>query len=352
MSAPDEGVPSLEQWRALYAQTARFKKITPWKWMWDSNLFGVKNPEDGETGYCCVLGAGKEVFGLAVYLGHEGLEGYWNGVNHPELAHEEGAGHIKRCLLLTFDDRGDLEGTDLEVIKNLGFEFKGVRAWPQFRSYRPGYCPWHLTAKETRFLTLVLDQANEIVLRFKANPSLFDSPKPHHYWVRVRQGGAEHGEWSDTWQKPVPITRVVQISKSFDSRRLETIAAMPQKQMAWEVDFFYTPAVVREKGRRPYFPMMLLFSDHESYFIFNGHFTEPGRYLVELHEQLLQAIEKAEILPEEILVKKEELQAYLKPLCERFGIGVSLVDDLPAIRDARGGMREFLAGGKGPKGRR
>lgn len=346
----DEGLSSLAEWKDLYTEAVRFKEIAPWNWMWDSNLFGVKNPEDGEIGYCCVLGAGGEVFGIAVYLGHEGLEGYWKGVNHPEIVYEEGAIHIKKCLLLTFEDRSDLEGTDLQVIKDLGLQFKGPRAWPEFRSYRPGYSPWYLTAKEACFLTLCLDQANKIVLRFKANPYLFDSPKPHHYFVRARQGGAEHGEWCDAWQKPVPIKRVVQITKNFDPRRLERISAMPQKQMTWEVDFFYTPAVVREKGKRPYFPMMLLFSDHKSYFIFNGHLTEPGRYLVALHEQLLETIEKATVLPEEILVQKEELHAYLQPLCERFGIGVSLVDELPAIRDARGGMREFLASGKGRRG--
>lgn len=344
--AADEAVPSLEQWKELYAQTDKFKKIAPWKWMWDSKLFGVKNPEGGETGYCCVLGAAGEVFGIAVYLGHEGLEGYWQGVNHPELVYKEGALHLKRCLLLTFEDRGVLEGQDLQVIKDLGLEYKGTNAWPQFRSYRPGYYPWHLTAKEVQFLTLVLEQANEIVLRFKANPSLFDSPKPDHYWVRVRQNWAKQIEWADTWQKPAPVTKIVQFNKSFDSKRLEKISDLPQKQMSWEIDFFYSPAVIRGKGTRPYFPMMIMFSDHESYFIFNAHLTEPGRYLVELHEQLLQAIEKAEVLPEEILVRKEELHAYLTPFCERFGINVSLVDELPAIQDARKGMREFLAGGK------
>jgi len=348
MSTPiEEALPSLAEWKELYAQAVRFKEIAPWNWMWDSNLFGVKNPEDGEIGYCCILGAAGEVFGISVYLGHEGLEGYWKAVNHPELIYDEGAIHLKKCLLLTFEDRADLEEPDLQVIKDLELKFKGSRAWPEFRSYRPGYYPWYLTSKEVRFLTLCLEQTNETVLRFKVDRQLFDLPEHGRYFVRVWEEKSGKREWKDTSLKPVPIKRIVQITKTFDGRRMENITALPQKQMAWEVDFFYSPAVVREKGKRPYFPMMLLFSDHDSYFIFNGHLTEPGRYLVELHEQLLQTIEKVKLLPEEILVQREELHAYLKPFCERFGIRVSLVEELPAVRDARSGMREFLVAGKG-----
>src|SRR3989338_1822045 len=99
----DENPPSLAEWKELYKQAVKFKEIAPWCWMWDSNLFGVKNPEDGETGYCCVLGAAGEVFGLVVYKGCEGLDGYWKTVHHPELVRRHDAIHLKKCLLLTFD---------------------------------------------------------------------------------------------------------------------------------------------------------------------------------------------------------------------------------------------------------
>lgn len=68
--------PSLEDWRELYMSALEFKELAPWDWMSDTDLFGVQNPEDGDTGYCCVLGGCGEFLGLAVYLGTEGLIAY------------------------------------------------------------------------------------------------------------------------------------------------------------------------------------------------------------------------------------------------------------------------------------
>jgi hypothetical protein len=68
--------PSFQDWQNLYGQAIDYWKIQPWQWVNDTDLFGVKNPEDGEIGYCCVVGALGEFRGLVFYLGTEGLESY------------------------------------------------------------------------------------------------------------------------------------------------------------------------------------------------------------------------------------------------------------------------------------
>ena len=58
---------SPQQWRELYNAAIELKKLKPWEWMWDSEIFGVQNPETGEVGYCCVMGRGGEHYAMAVY---------------------------------------------------------------------------------------------------------------------------------------------------------------------------------------------------------------------------------------------------------------------------------------------
>jgi hypothetical protein len=61
--------PSVEEWHALYRAAVDFQQIQPWRWVNDTDLFGVKNPEDGEIGYCCVVGALGEFLGLDAIKG-------------------------------------------------------------------------------------------------------------------------------------------------------------------------------------------------------------------------------------------------------------------------------------------
>ncbi|MFQ5950296.1 MAG: hypothetical protein ACE5J1_06390, partial [Nitrospiria bacterium] len=143
---------SNQEWSALYEAAIAFKKLRCWEWMVDSDLFGVQNPENGEIGYCCVMGALGEVLALNVYPGTEGLRSYWYMHEQSRLA-EEGVPvadpfllNSQKCLMTSFEDRKDLHKTDLNSIKKLGLKFHGRKAWPLFRSYRPGFVPWYLTS--------------------------------------------------------------------------------------------------------------------------------------------------------------------------------------------------------------
>lgn len=42
--------PSFQEWKNLYRTAIEFWQIQPWQWIDDTDLFGVKNPEDGEIG--------------------------------------------------------------------------------------------------------------------------------------------------------------------------------------------------------------------------------------------------------------------------------------------------------------
>jgi hypothetical protein len=149
--------PSLQEWHALYRAAIDFWQIQPWHWVDDTDLFGVKNPEDGEIGYCCVVGALGEFLGLVVYLGTEGLESYLK-IQASESP-EEDLLSMAKCLVASFEDRRLIQKADHEVIKRLGLKFRGTKSWPLFRSYNPGYYPWYLNQPQVGFLTHALRQA-------------------------------------------------------------------------------------------------------------------------------------------------------------------------------------------------
>ncbi len=330
-------IPTLEEWRELFDAANCFRQEAPWEWMSsDTDIFGVRNPADGEIGYCSVLGNAGEMFGLAVYSGTEGLNVLLDALNKPEPGSDDDIFFTNKGMVASFGDKSELEKADKEVIRNLGLEFKGRNAFPLFRSYQPGYLPWYLNKEEAVFLALCLRQANEVALRYQKEPSLFNNCVGENYLVRIQDKISADKEWKDAWLPPLPLKKILLMDRKLDKERLGGLMKTARRQnMLWEVDYFYSPAYVAEKGRRPYYPMTTLFVDSISFFILNAGVSAADKYRLELDELFLQTIAKAEIIPEEILVSKKEAAFLLGPTAEYLGIKISLVKKLKAADDVR-----------------
>lgn len=341
-----ETSPTKADWKALYQAALEFKEIEAWTWIYDSDVFGVQDPVSGEIGYCCIMGALGEMFALAVYLGSEGLESYMQVASEPPLASAEALETmlLQKCLMASFGSRKELTKEDRQIIKSLGLKFRGRTAWPLFRSYRPAYHPWYLTADEARFLTLALQQAREVCLRFQEDPALFDPPDEELWFVRVPEEMEEGLSWRDAWLEPAPLEEEELPTVPIDELRLARLnKATPLKKAIWEMDFFLSPTAVQDKrGERPYYPYLTMSVDHGSGFIFDTNLASPETYRAELPGRFLALAERLKTLPAEIWVKREEAHDLLEPITSRLGISLYLVDELEALEEARAAFGRFM----------
>ncbi|MBI4489359.1 MAG: hypothetical protein HY694_09765 [Deltaproteobacteria bacterium] len=333
---------SLPVWKNLYDAAIAFRDIACWEWMSDSDIFGVQNPETGEVGYCCVLGQLGEVFGLAVYLGSEGLEQHrkiQSGKIHagsPEFAYSQS------CLTAWFGDRNDLDQADVKVVRELGLKFRGSNVWPQFRSLQPGYLPWYLTESEAKYLAVSVEQAREVALCLDKDPNWLSAPGKNHYLVRVpvdRDGG---WSWESRWLNPAPMAKSKVRSYPLDEVRLRWIKNTGERRQGiWEVGAFYMPTPV-EGEERPYFPYSILCADHDSGSILGTALAEPSDWETEFSSCILDCIEEHDLLPSALWVRKEELRELFEPLASRLDIEVQLIRKLPAIDRARRAMLKYF----------
>ncbi|MFQ5852321.1 MAG: hypothetical protein ACE5JU_17285, partial [Candidatus Binatia bacterium] len=299
----------LRDWVALYEAAIKFKDLGCWEWMTDSDLFGVQNPETGEIGYCCVLGQLGEVLALNVYPGSEGLASYWRLHEASRAAMDEGTAMdsgallgTQLCFMASFEDRSELHQNDLQIIRALGFKFRGKKQWPMFRSYQPGFVPWFLTAPEARFLPVALGQAMEVARRLRDNPDLLDPPDgdTELYFVRVLEGGT----WRDRWQRPPPY-KARQSLPLLDEVRLARIqrGKFPRRA-TWHAACTVLPMVI-EEGDRPYYPCGFPVLSDEGIALGMDLF-KPGEVEHALRDKFLDLVEKLKCLPELLLVASEE----------------------------------------------
>lgn len=336
----DTSAPTLDEWRLLYTAAGKVKELAPWQWMFEDDLFGVQNPETGEIGYVSVMGSLGEHLAIGVYLGSEGLDGFY------EMHESEGA-FVPELLLqipqlqASFEDREALTKEDRAIIKKLGLKFRGRQSWIQFRHYLPGYFPWLITGAEARFLTLVLEQAMDVTPRYKTNPELLDPFNDERYLVRVQGEGLV---WSDHYLRPAPVVEH-QIEARLDEVSVTATRALPRSHQRIEVDFFMMMSPTRERGKPPVFPYALLMVDAGSGMVLLVDLLQIETTMDDLYGRvrgrlLDDFVEKGSV-PKEIHVAEEWLYQLLQPLAQQVGFKLQLVREIPALDAARMFLENF-----------
>lgn len=332
---------SLDVWKDLYAEAARFESIKPWNILCEESFFGVQDPTSGQLGYGCVLGEMGTFLALAVYRGGEGFNVYQR-LKNDEIPEDESFA-AQNCLMAQFADREELEKADRDNIKRLGLRYRGVQAWPLFRSQFPGYFPWHLDEKEAVFLTCALRCASDWVERI-ASGRLDPDERPGKVFTYLLKVGDEKSarEFEVCWTD-IPIYKSAPPQPlALDEKRLTKLLAKPPKRGgAWEADVYYLPAPIMDRDR-PYFIRMVMVVDRESGYVLPGGVVPPERPAHEaLADALLGGAEQMGCAPSEIRVRDDKLSALLEPMAKALGARLT-VGDLPVIRRTKREIDKML----------
>ncbi|MGB9662238.1 MAG: DUF7309 domain-containing protein [Moorellaceae bacterium] len=334
--------PAMNQWQVLYDLAQAFRKAGPWQWMSEDNLFGVKDPDTGEVGYCAVIGELKETYGLVVYPGSEGLASYALMKESQDPRDLEFISHQK-ALSLIFANSNELSDKDKALIKELGLNFRGKNAWPVFRSMKPWYYPWYFTTEEARFFTVVLEQALEFCLECRQKPYLLETLRGDRILVKVKAGRGWQYEWQELPPPPVVEFPVLVLSKVI-RRKIERECR--KAAINWETGFFPFPVPVKDKNdERPYFPVVTLWVDEVSGMILHLEMFRPGEWY-KVAEGFMTAALRSGVLPATIYTSQPEVIGMLQAAVEKLGVGLKPARELKALEMAKKAIIRDLAGQK------
>lgn len=336
--------PSLEEAKELYQVAVRVKELAPWTWMDESDIFGVQNPETGELGFVSVMGMAGEHFAVGIYQGAEGLHGFWDlEAGDPTTLNPQALLEIPQ-LQASFEDRDLLDKEDRGVIKKLGMKFRGANAWPMFRSYRPGFMPWFVTAEEARFLACALAQTLEVAPRLKDDPDLLhdgNDGDDGSYLVRVARQSGDRLDWEDRMMS-VPRPEPVRVPVVLDIEVIGQLKHLPRRGLELEMDLFGMPTPIGEKGERPRLPYLLMLVDSRSGMIIGFEMMTVENSLAEMQGQipmkLAHLLAQTGAVPEAIKIRSESLLALLNPLAKALNIKLVQSDFLPGIDTAMDSM--------------
>jgi hypothetical protein len=342
-----DNAPSLDQWRSLFEKAALVKKMAPWSWMEEIDLFGVQDPDSGTVDFVSIMGMAGEHFAVALYRGPRALHDFLELHDAPPIESPEQIMEVPQ-LQLSFEDRDFLDDEDLRLIKKLGLRFRGANAWPQFRAYHPGFFPWFLEAEEARLLDLALEQVLDVAPRFDHNSELLFPEIPKTFLVRVLEGGS----WRDRYlpiPPPEPTTEAVLLDP-FTLSRFQKLA--PSSHIL-EVDLFHFWSPVKEEeDDRPYYPYVLALVDADSGMIVSFDMLPPLPSLEEMRrtvpQHLLEQFEQIGGLPQEVRVRSPQLYKILGPAAEGLSISLKLHPSLPFLEQVKEHLTQAASAGFDP----
>jgi hypothetical protein len=339
----NEVAPTNEDWKRLYEVSMRLKDLAPWRWMAETDIFGVQDPETKEIGFVSIMGGAGEHFAVAVYLGAEALVGFWS-LQDEEAFVPERLLEIPQ-LQASFEDRNTLEKPDLDTIKRLGLKFRGKNAWPQFRSIRPGFFPWYLEGAECRFLAIALEQTLDVAPRSSGDTSLLQPAGNDEYLIRTLRRDEGSYEWGDRIMQVLPpVSRPLQISVNI--AELSGLQQPPQSKLKIELDFFMLPSPIQEGDSRPFFFYMLMGVESKGGLVIFHEILKPETSLEALRASipatLVHLLASSGMVPGEIKVRSSLLRCLLEPLAQELSFKLKQVKTLPSLDPAKASVLQSL----------
>ncbi len=331
--------PEIKDWGKLYQLIIELKKLAPWQWMVEEEMFAVEHPDTGEIGFASVMGATEQFYALSFYMGINAYHQFW-GLQFTE----PGPFTYQKILEIpqlqvSFEDSVDVSSRDKKLYKQLGLTFRGKNAWPLAKSFKPGFVPWYLDASEVKFLQIVVEQALDVCARAENDSSILnfeDNDKDICLLRKQVQQGNEK-VWIDTeFEVPDPVPADYNIR--VDSLVFEKLLEMPISDLIVEMDVFLLPRPIDDNKEQPYYPYMLAIVDEKTGMIIAHELLSPLPDLNSMYCNLplnvcktLGDLQK----PCKVKMKTPLLVSLLEPLFNDLNIKIEHVDDLPFIDDFR-----------------
>ncbi len=339
----------MNNWSKLYKLAGLIKELKPWRYMYENDITGVRNPSTGTIGFISVMGNLGEHYSITVYLGERALGQYLELSENYENAVPEMVLEIPQ-LMLSFEEKEFLEKEDRAIMRAIGFTYSGKDLWPLFRSYRPGMVPWFLEEDEIVSMGYFLEQFLETAIDSKPEDRAaeMDPGRKNIYLVRELKGDPKNQEWKTTMQKIV-IPALQEVLYTIAPGLLARTKKTPIGRNIYEMDFFLTPAQVREKNKRPYFSYLLLVVDQKSEFVISHELMDPTEgiksMLVKIPSLLLNSLNKSTSLPLAVHVGSLRLADLLSPLMRDLGIQLHYNPHLKSLEMAKSSIMDYFKKG-------
>lgn len=325
---------TMNEWKKLYEVATEIKALEPWKYFWDMDIIHLID----EDAYISILGRNGDAYGISVYEGQMGLNDFKILASQYELnISPQFAMYLQNNLTCYWGDREELSAKQRNIIKELGYKYRGRNQWLYFMSYKIDYIPYNFdhdeVLKMTKYLSALLavlkmyieqkpdvkfEQKNMLCFSSKANKLSFEKYFP-----------------KDIGFATIDMTK--------DTELISALKNIPKKLNTVEIDIL--PLHIRIDNKeydRPANPTMCMVADAKSGMILASELSQPDTgAFINLANTFIKLI-FTHGQPKKICVCNTFTASMLDDICRILNIKFELKQSLPAIDEAFDSFGRFM----------
>lgn len=343
----------------LYLRAGDIHSEAPWEYLFDDEIFGVQVPGTDRVWFVSVMGADDEFPSMSFYKGFEGLTGFLEFRAQVEEMSRQGfteesmtqismtTGGIMSIphIMLSFTDRELLAKEDLAAIKKSGARFRGKGHWPKIGEVVPGYVPVYPCKESLEDLYLVMKQVLVVLEKLDEADDDYlmrDNDPEDTYLVRVPSGKGPKFRWTDQYLLTDPLMGELSCSPTISGDDLAALSRLPEANQDLQIDLLMLPTPVAEKGKKAYFPFVLLMLDKLHGLVTSSTVLPPVPDLVSMYEsvpqKVLDELLKTGHRPSKIEIRSELLLSLLEEILEDANCLLEWEGRMPEMDEAIGNL--------------
>lgn len=333
-----------ENTETMYELAFQYKSTKLWQQVHDDELFAVQL-EDGEIGYCTVMGMLGDHIALGLYVGESGYQSYRFLLDRLRGADNELAmGEFltsQDCLQCSFENKDMLSDDELEEVRAYAKAhdkpLRGRNAFPQFTKYRPGRYPWRFDSPlDEQRICAALSAAIALkkLLRGRQNYELGLEPVCEGV-AKIPMLVQQEARWIIKFTT-LPEAKMrcpsVEWSDEMTTARIRRL----KKRGTLQCGVMRLPSPVQDEAETdeaPYFPLALVSLNPASGTLLKPILSKTGDGR-EIADGFAEMLLSAKAAPERVELRDEQTAAILSDFCRKTGIGAAIGEDLDELEDA------------------
>lgn len=332
---------TIGEWKRLYEIATRIRKLKPWELLWDMDIIGIrvgKEPEN--TVFYSILGKGGDCYGIVVYEGYDAFNSFLMLTMQEQMnLSVEYVMFNQNNFTCYWGNREELSVKQREIIKELGYKYRGKNNWLYFLSYEPGYYPYNLNQDEVVRMTGHLENLEMAFIYYKkTDPNIvFENGNMFFFEYSADRKTYHFGE------EALPFTCCnFENLVITDEELLRKLSKVPKGAFSLEADVRPMGAAVSDKKYdKPVNPVMSILTDANTGMIISCDMNKPNEdAMVRLAESVIGFIFKAGV-PKEIKVSNVIVEAVLEQICKICKINLRRVKHLKRIDEFWMMMRRY-----------